>query len=85
MTIIAFKDGVFDVVRVGVEDILYLFELKVFGLIFIIFLFVILVLEVDDFLTKIADLLAAKAGVVHTGRFIIGFDAMGEIVVDGGD
>ena len=56
MTIIAFKDGVFDVVRVGVEDILYLFELKVFGLIFIIFLFVILVLEVDDFLTKIADL-----------------------------
>ena len=41
MTIIAFKDGVFDVVRVGVEDILDLFELKVFGLIFIIFLFVV--------------------------------------------
>ena len=75
--------------RVGVEDILYLVELKIFGLIFglisIIFLFVVLVLEHDDFLTKIADLLAAKTGVVHTGRFIIGFDAMGEVVVDGGD
>ena len=65
MTIIAFKDGIFDIVRVGVEDILDLFELKVFRLIFIIFLFVILVLEIDNFLTKIADLLAAKTGMVH--------------------
>lgn len=84
MTIIAFKDGIFDIVRVGVEKILYLIEFKIFWIIFLIFLFVVLVLEVNDFLTKIANLWAAEASMVHAGRFIIRFDAMGKFVINGG-